>query len=360
MKKNLLYLIDTLDGIGGAEVMMVAPMEELREFFHITVVTLRPGNAFEKEYFTGDVQYCLDMYGLKDMPGAVRKLKAILKTRDIHLVHSFLYWSSVVARVACGNRTPCIFNLATLVGSHVYRHKWYSRYTRWIDALTYHKSHVVVAPTLEVLKDFDRCLGVKGPSRVIFNFVRDPFFAHQINWKRQSPALRLVAVGNIKPVKNYQAMIEAMEQVRDLPISLDIYGSGSLTCSQEKKIRDLNLPVSVKGQAENIYEILPRYDAFVMASFQEGFGISAAEAMATGLPLIVSDIEVFREVTLGNALFFNPRDPGSLAAVLTSLQQGSIDPAPFSQKGKLISLQRYTRQKYIQELMDLYKGIILN
>ena len=360
MKKTLLYVIDTLGAVGGAEVMMVAPLRDLQHEYRIIVVSLRPGNVFEKEYFTGDAHYCLHMYGLKDLAAAVRRLKSIICSEEVDLVHSFLFWSGVVARLACGKKTPYLFSLATLMGSHVYRHKWYSRYTRWIDSLTYRKDHVVISPTREVLDDFDVNLGIRGPSRVIYNFVLDPFFESKVAYCRKSPKLKLVAVGNIKPVKNYEVMIEALSRVRHLPISLDIYGSGSLTPKQEKKIRDEGLAIRQMGSSHKIHEILPQYDAFVMGSLQEGFGISAAEAMTVGLPLIVSDIAVFREVTAGNALFFDPRNPDDLASILTAFQQGGIDPVPLSEKGKAISRQRYTRQKYIQELTDLYKGIILN
>lgn len=359
MKKTILYIIDTLSAIGGAEIMMIAPLKDLREHYRIIVVTLRPGNAFDQDVYVGDAFHCLEMNSRRDVFGAGSQLREIIRYNQVDLVHSFLYWSSVVARIACGKSTAHVFSLATLMGDHVYRHKWYSRYTQAIDYLTYKKNHVVISPTREVLEDFDRNLGIRGKSKVIYNFVLDAFFENQVCYQRKSGELKLVAVGNIKKVKNYQVMIDAMKLLKDLPISLDVYGSGSLTESQQKKIKDNHLPVRTMGPARNIHEILPHYDGFLMASFQEGFGISAAEAMTIGLPLVLSDIKVFREVTDQNALFFDPHDPGSLAAILNSLQQGGIDPVPLSEKGKLISSQRYTRQKYITELIDLYKGIIL-
>ena len=52
----------------------------------------------------------------------------------------------------------------------------------------------------------------------------------------------------------------------------------------QKQISKYKLPIKLMGIHEKIYEVLPSYDAFVMCSFVEGFGISAAEAMAIGLP----------------------------------------------------------------------------
>lgn len=51
-------------------------------------------------------------------------------------------------------------------------------------------------------------------------------------------------------------------------------------------------------------------------SLYEGFGIPLLEAMANGVPLLCSDIEVFREVAGDAAIYFDPRSPESMGWVL--------------------------------------------
>ena len=53
-----------------------------------------------------------------------------------------------------------------------------------------------------------------------------------------------------------------------------------------------------------------------MSSFLEGFGISAAEAMAKGLPLLLSDINTLKEVSQGKALLLNPYNAQSQADLI--------------------------------------------
>jgi O-antigen biosynthesis alpha-1,2-rhamnosyltransferase len=56
--------------------------------------------------------------------------------------------------------------------------------------------------------------------------------------------------------------------------------------------------------------------ALVTASEIEGFGLPVVEALQRGLPVLCSDIPVFREIADGNATFFQIDDPKHLAAAL--------------------------------------------
>lgn len=355
MKKTVLYIIDSLAAIGGAEVMMVAPLQEIHRQYNIIVVTLYPGNVFEKNNFTGDKQYCLNMTSRSEVFSAAKKLKKIIEENEVTFVHSFLYWSIVVARLAMSKKTSHIFSLASMVTKHIYQHKWYSGYTQLIDKMTYNKKQVVISPTKEVLDDFDRSIGIKGKAKVLHNFVLDDFFKNQIEYQQPDDQLRFVAVGNIKEVKNYQVIIDAFQLLSHLPISLDIYGLGNLTELQQKQINENNLAIYQMGCEHKIDEILSQYDAFIMSSFLEGFGISAAEAMAKGLPLLLSDIKTLKEVSQGNALFFNPHNPQSLADLISSIFDKKEDLKELSEKGKLIAKAEYTKQKYVDELLELYQ-----
>lgn len=358
MKKTVLYIIDNLSGIGGAELMMVAPLKEIHHHYNIILVTLEPVNFFEKNSFIGDRQYCLQMNSKKDIFSAVKKLKSIIRENDVTFVHSFLYWSGIVAKLACSKKTLHIFSLGTMMTEHIYKHKWYSGYTQLLDYITYKKYQVVISSTKEVLIDFDKSIGIKGKSKVLYNFVRDDFFKNQIKYQPSSNGLKLVAVGNIKEVKNYQVLIDAFQLLHDLPVSLDIYGLGDLTDSQKQQIKENNLSIKVRGSHDKIYEVLPQYDAFVMSSFLEGFGISAAEAMAIGLPLLLSDIKPLKEVSQGNAFFFDPYEAQSLADVIISIVANKEKLKKISEKGKIIAGENYTKDTYVNGLLCLYSEVL--
>jgi glycosyltransferase involved in cell wall biosynthesis len=357
MKKTILYIIDSLEGIGGTEQTLVASLKDIHYSYNIVLVTLRPANVFDKNTFFVDKQYCLNMQSRTKIFSAAKKLKKIIKENKVVFVHSFLYWSTLVARLACGKKTAHIFKLTTVMSQHVYTNKWYSGYTKILDHLTYKKNQIVVSPTNEVLADFDNSIGVKGRSQIIYNFVGDEFYKNQIEYKKTQGQLKLVAVGNIKEVKNYQVIIDAFTLLPGLPVSIDIYGSGNFKESQQRQIRDHKLAINRMGGNNRIHEVLPKYDAFIMSSLVEGFGISAAEAMAVGLPLLLSDIKVFKEVSDGNAFFFNPSNAQQLADVITLVFNNKCNLETFSERGKTVAKEKYTKQKYINDLLELYNDV---
>lgn len=358
MKKTILYIIDSLNGIGGAEIMMVSPLKEVHKTYNIIVVTLKPGNVFDTMGFICDKQYCLHLNSKKEIFSAVAKLKKIISENKVDLIHSFLYWSVVIARLACGKKTIHIFSLATIMSKHIYKDKWYSRYTLLIDKITYKKNQIVISPTKEVLHDFEKHIGIKGRKKILHNFVSDEFFNNQLNYKSPSGKLKLVAVGNLKKVKNYQLLIDAFRLQNNENVSLDIYGYGILENSIRDQISKYGLSIRLMGTHEKIYNVLHLYDAFVMPSLHEGFGISAAEAMAAGLPLILSDIKTFREITHNNALFFNPTQPESFQLLVNSILEGRTKMEELSEKGKKIAKENYTREKYITGILELYIDVL--
>ncbi len=102
----------------------------------------------------------------------------------------------------------------------------------------------------------------------------------------------LVSVGELTKRKNNITMVEAMSEVRDLPITYLICGSGPKEEELKQKVKELELEDCVKfaGYVTDIPAILQQADCFVFPSFQEGLPVAVMEAMAVGLPVIASRI----------------------------------------------------------------------
>src|SRR5690348_2155055 len=357
MKKTILYIIDSLER-GGAEVLLVSSLKEIHQRFNIIIVTLRPQISFSDNELFYDKIFCLDMRKKIDIFQGASKLRKIISENQVDLIHSTLFWSVITARLAVTKKIKHIFSLATIMSSGLYTTKWYSSYTRWLDRLTYSKNQALISPTKEVLTDFDNSIGIKGEKKVIYNFVKDDFFENEIEYRPTPGRLKLVAVGNLKSVKNYQLIIDAFKLMQGRPISIDIYGEGPDKEILQKQISQYDLPIRLMGAEEKIYEILPYYDAFVMCSILEGFGIAAAEAMAMGLPLLLSDIKPLREISHNNAIFFNPYDPHTFFDAVLSLEDKAKDLKEISERGKKIAKENYTKEKYLNQLLNYYDEIL--
>jgi len=357
MKKTIIYIIDSL-GRGGAEVMLVSTLKDVQQYYNTVIVTLQHENVFTKDELGYSEIICLNIKGKRDILSAVKKLSKIIKEKKAAIVHSNLYWSVIISRLACSKKVLHIFSLATIMSTGIYKHKWYSGYTKILDKLTYKKNHAVISPTKEVLEDFDNEIGIKGKSEVLHNFVMNEFFNNEIEYTVPANQLKLVAVGNLKDVKNYQLLVDAFKFLKNFNVSIDIYGEGPDRAFLQEQITAFGLKISLKGLNERIYDVLPHYDGFVMCSLVEGFGISAAEAMTIGLPLLLSDIAPLREISQSNALFFDPCKPESFADVVAKIMEGKVDLKNLSDKGKIISKENYTKEKYITGLLKFYEEVL--
>ena len=144
------------------------------------------------------------------------------------------------------------------------------------------------------------------------------------------PGRFLLAVGHLEARKNYPALIDAIALLRasgtDLPLVIvgNESGAGEVIRS---RIEAHGLQSSVfLLSGLNDRDLAALYAAsalFVFPSLYEGFGIPLLEAMQAGVPVVASDIAVFREV-LGEAGLLV--DPASAACIAEGMMAVLADP----------------------------------
>ncbi len=114
------------------------------------------------------------------------------------------------------------------------------------------------------------------------------------------------------------------------------------------------------GQRADVPDVLSALDIFVLSSTEDTFGIAVVEAMAMGLPVIVSDIPPLIEVT-GNgeyALSFRAQDAEDLAQKLLSLINNPAARAQLGAKARAWASQQFGIDAYIARLIILYNEMI--
>lgn len=124
----------------------------------------------------------------------------------------------------------------------------------------------------------------------------------------------ILYVGTIAPHKNITKLIEAFGEVRkQYDYQLVIAGKkGWMYDEVFEKVRQKGLEKEVIFTDfildEKLEVLYHRAVFFMSISLYEGFGFPPLEAMGRGCPVLVSDIEVFREMCGKAALYCNPRD----------------------------------------------------
>lgn len=133
----------------------------------------------------------------------------------------------------------------------------------------------------------------------------------------------ILAVGHFEPRKNYDNLVRAFALIAARPDSprLVIIGKdgGSLAATRQR-VDELGLA----GQIDLLHSVddarlVSLYRAarlLVFPSTYEGFGIPLLEAMAADLPLALSNIAVFRELTEDRAAYFDAHDPAAMTSVM--------------------------------------------
>lgn len=125
----------------------------------------------------------------------------------------------------------------------------------------------------------------------------------------------LLSVGELEKRKNHATTIEALSRVNHDKIKLLICGVGTQKKALEEQIEKLNLQKNVflLGYRYDINELSHISDAFVFATYQEGLSVALMEAMAVGVPCIISRIRGNVDlIEHDKGLFFNPKDVNSM------------------------------------------------
>ena len=95
--------------------------------------------------------------------------------------------------------------------------------------------------------------------------------------------------------------------------------------------------------------------AFVFPSFAEGFGLPPLEAMASGVPVVCSDIPVFREVYGDAVRYVDPSRPESIAAGIREVLDDSGLSGSLRQRGRERA-SIYRQERSIRKYLDLAGG----
>ena len=124
--------------------------------------------------------------------------------------------------------------------------------------------------------------------------------------------LRLAAMGTLEPRKNFVAAAEILHELRCnfFPeATLDIIGREGWGDVAERLRGRSGIRLHGHLPDGEVRRILQAADIFISTSHDEGLGLPLLEVQHAGLPVIASDIPVFREVLEDSGTFIDPSDP---------------------------------------------------
>ena len=235
-----------------------------------------------------------------------------------------------------------------------------------ITKFSIEKSDRITAVSQYLKEETCRAFGCDGPAiDVIHNFI-DP----DVYDRGKYPSLLRKQFGSSKPILMHVSNFRTVKRVRDvirvyaevnreIPSVLVMIGDGPDRPAAEEEARMLGVENSVSflGKLDQIAPLLAAADLFLLPSASESFGLSALEALASGVPVIGTNAgglpEVVRDGETG-VLCGVGDIPGMAAAALEILQDRNRW-SEMSKLGAADARERFSRDAIVTKYETLYR-----
>lgn len=170
-------------------------------------------------------------------------------------------------------------------------------------------------------------------------------------------AVMLFSIGELNENKNHETVIRAIEGVEN--VYYVIAGKGELQEHLQGVIDELGLSDRVKllGFRNDVGELCEVADIYVMPSFREGLSVALMEAMASGLPCVVSRIRGNTDLIDNNGgALFDPHSVSECSEAITKLLS-----SPLRQFGQYNAhkVMKYELHQVNEMLKHLYDDVYL-
>ena len=230
------------------------------------------------------------------------------------------------------------------------------------------KSKKIIVPSLAVKNDILKTYKKINPKKIEVTY-EGGFEGNTIESKaelkkpiRQQYFLR---VGNYFPHKNVKALFTAFKlfigNSKNKNIKLVLVGKKDYFFREiEKSVNKLEISENIifmENKTDN--ELISLYSnsiATIVPSYNEGFSLTAVEAMSLGSPLILSDIDVHREICGNLAFYFNPNDSYELYEKLNKVVTLKASEKKRIQQREMDQVKNYSWKKMASETLRIYNS----
>lgn len=247
---------------------------------------------------------------------------------------------------------------------------------RWLIKLSARSADLVVTASESMLNDVRRFISIPESRCAVNPFgVALDQFGRAAEERPTGGPFRLLYVSEYGDYKNLTTLLKALlllesRGMRDLLLTItmgpDQFPDAEISTRQTDKVllSDERIAARVKrvgpvpyGKIAGLYR---ESDLFVFPSLAESFGHPLAEAMASSLPVIASDLPLCREICGEAALYFDPLDPKALAEKILLLQKDPALRKHLGQAGKQRAESLFKWEDHVERLVNAFERVARN
>ena len=258
----------------------------------------------------------------------------LLLPRRLNSLGASVVFSPMQTMGSVGKRYRLILTLHDLI---YYKHRKPPVSLAWPIRLAWRLFHLGFEPVRILLGRADAVVTISettkaqitkhrlttNPIHVVYNASSMPRVARPL----AGPASRnLVYMGSFMPYKNVELLLSAIELLPEYTLTL----LSSISAKRRSQLLSLVSASTaarvrfVNGASESEYQqILDESFALVSASKDEGFGIPLIEAMSRAIPVVISDIAIFKEVAGSAGSYFDNTNVADLVSRILDLEDSA-------------------------------------
>lgn len=274
-------------------------------------------------------------------------------------------------------RVILIFDLAFLKFKDMFKSRDLHQLILWTKISVKKASHIITI-SKNTEKDLIKEYGVSGNKITVAypGYDREKFSPPSqikavkvdgIKKKYKTGDNYIIYIGTIQPRKNLIKLIEAFSKIEINNLKLVIVGKTqglgkqgwmfeeTLNAPKRFRIEDKVLFTGFVPTQELPY-LLTGSLAFILPSLYEGFGIPVLEAMATGTPVLVSNVSSLPEVVGKAGLMFDPRSSTQIEQAIRTI----VSDSNLRQKYSKLALKRakkFSWQKMARETLKVFEKV---
>lgn len=181
--------------------------------------------------------------------------------------------------------------------------------------------------------------------------------------KESSEKFIISTLKSLSPEYGIDVLLKAVKDIRDfhpyIPIQVNVAGKGPSEDILKRMSKDLELEGCINWlgfiSQDEIAETLRNSDIAVIPSYRESFGVSAVEAQACGIPVVITDVEGLKEATSPGetSIVVNTGDYKGLSKAIVQLYENESIRKKMGESARKIVCEKFEYQKCFRNIEEI-------